>query len=215
MNVIMEHVFFKPWIGKNYQIGGIFGKKILVLGEGHVCDGCEQCGLKYAPFCEEMDTTKTVQFYIDSNFSDEIEKGGWFNTYKKFERSLVNKETTPEDSKEIWESISFFNYPQVAIPSSRMAGTSKQYKESADAMYEVLEELQPDIMIVWGMQLFHHTPNERWTTGEELVYDGYEVKNGYYQLLNKKQTRVIVVYHPSAGYSWDWWYKVIRNEIDK
>jgi hypothetical protein len=47
------------------------------------------------------------------------------------------------------------------------------------------------------------------------VYDGYEVKNGYYQLLNKKQTRVIVVYHPSAGYSWDWWYKVIRNEIDK
>ena len=211
----MEHVFFKPWIGKNYQTGGIFGKKILVLGEGHVCGGCEQCGLKYASFCEEMDTTKTVQFYIDSNFSDEIEKGGWFNTYKKFERSLNNKETTPEDSKEIWDSISFFNYLQVAMPTSRKAGTSKQYKESANALYEVLEELQPDIMIVWGMQLFYHTPNERWTTGEELVYDGSEVKNGYYQLLNGKITRVIVVYHPSAGYSWDWWYKVIKNEIDK
>ena len=32
----MENVFFKPWIGKDYDSGGIFNKKILVLGDNIV-----------------------------------------------------------------------------------------------------------------------------------------------------------------------------------
>ena len=33
---IMNKVFFKPWVGKDYDTGGMFGKKILVLGEAHL-----------------------------------------------------------------------------------------------------------------------------------------------------------------------------------
>ena len=33
----MEHVFFKPWVGKNYQKRGFNGKKILVIGESFYC----------------------------------------------------------------------------------------------------------------------------------------------------------------------------------
>ena len=33
----MDKVNFRPWIGADYETGGIFGKKILVLGESHYC----------------------------------------------------------------------------------------------------------------------------------------------------------------------------------
>ena len=37
--------FFSPRIGKDYARGGIFGKRILVLGESHYCGtGCADCG---------------------------------------------------------------------------------------------------------------------------------------------------------------------------
>ena len=92
----MKNVFFKPWVGKNYESGGIFGRRILVLGEAHICGGC----------------------------------GG-----------------------------------------------------------------------------------ERWRPGNELVIDNYAVKNGYYRLADGKEARVLWVYHPSAGYSWDWWNKVISTGL--
>lgn len=40
----MENVFFLPWVGSQYQTKGYNGKKNLVLGESHICGGCEQCG---------------------------------------------------------------------------------------------------------------------------------------------------------------------------
>lgn len=39
------NVFFQPYVGKDYTIGGLFGKRIMVLGESHYCDeGCADCG---------------------------------------------------------------------------------------------------------------------------------------------------------------------------
>ena len=31
----MKHVFFKPWVGENFSEGGLWSKKILILGESH------------------------------------------------------------------------------------------------------------------------------------------------------------------------------------
>ena len=203
----MEHVFFKPWIGKNYQNGGIFKKKILVLGESHYCGGCDKCGIKYAPECNDLNTTKIIESLLDGS------TGGWANTFKKFERSLVNKPTTAEESREIWESVAYFNFLQVAMTETRTAGSYEDYIEGQKAFLEVIEDLQPDLIIVWGIRLYGHLPNERWIQGEPLVVDNYSVKNGYYQLKQGKKSRVIAVYHPSTGYSWDWWYKVIASQL--
>jgi hypothetical protein len=206
----MEHVYFKPWVGKDYQTGGIFNKRILAVGEGHVCGGkCQnECGIKYSSECEELTTTIVVNDYLNGC------GGKWTSTYRKFERSLVNKETTLEDSKIIWQSIAFFNFLQVAITESRKAGTNEDYKESQTAFLEVIDELLPELIIIWGVgRLFYNLPEERWVEGSPLVIDDYHVKNGYYQLKNGEKSRCIAVYHPSTGYSWDWWYKVISSQI--
>ncbi len=200
----MKNVFFKPWVGKDYQSGGIFNKKILVLGESHYCGGCDKCGLKYNPEgCEDLTTTGMVEFYLSGA------KDKWTPTFMKFERSLVNKETTIEESNKIWNSISFFNFLQVAMDDTRQAGTYDDYAEGQKALSEVTDELQPELIIVWGVgRMYNNFPCEGWIPAENVPIDGYELKNGYYK---SKNTRVIFVYHPSTsrGYDWNWWYDAI------
>ncbi len=208
----MEHVFFEPWVGKDYQTGGLFSKKILVVGESHYCgsEDCNgKCGFRDFPEggCEDF-THNTIMDYLSGECTD-----GWTRTFKKFERSLVNKVTSLEDSNRIWHSLAFFNYLQVAMTEARKAGTDEDYKESQIAFYEVIEKLQPELIIVWGMRLFYKLPEENWTEGDSLIIDGYDVKNGYYQLKNGRKARCIAVYHPSAGYSWNWWHKVISSPL--
>jgi hypothetical protein len=109
--------------------------------------------------------------------------------------------------------LAFFNYLQVALTKSRKAGTNEDYKESQIAFFEVIDKLQPELIIVWGMRLFYKLPEEGWIWGDKLKVDEINVKNGYYQR-NGKKSRVIAVYHPSVGYSWDWWHKVIASQLN-
>lgn len=212
----MEHVFFHPWVGKNYPNGGIFGKKILVLGESHYCGSPNcmgRCGLKDFPEgCEDLTTTGVIEKYL-SGFKDK-----WTPTFRKFERSLVNKETTIEESNEIWQSLAFYNYLQIAMTDTRQGGEYEDYQEAGQAFFEVCEKLLPDLIIVWGTgRLYNNMVDKFWEPGKELIVDGYSVLNGYYILPNGKKIRVIAVWHPSTsrGYSWDWWYKVLGKECYK
>lgn len=207
----MEHVLFEPWKGRDYKTGGVFGKKILAIGESFYCSDED---IKKLPEGTSL-TDKVVKDYLairNGEFRDN--NGRWTNTYLKFERSLKGKKTTPEDSQEIWNSIAFYNYLQVPMSGARESGTPEDYKESENAFFEVIEELQPELIIVWGVtKLFYSLPEEKWTEGEDLIVDGNHVKNGYYQLKNEKSSRLIAVYHPSTGYSWNRWHKVISSQF--
>ena len=121
----MEHVKFEPWKGDNYDTGGIFGKKILAIGESF--------------YCSEEDavatlTDKIVTDYLAIRDGEYRENdGGWTNTYLKFERSLTGEETTPEDSHIIWNSIAFYNYLQVPMSGARESGSTIDYKNAENA----------------------------------------------------------------------------------
>ena len=40
-----NNIFFQPFVGKHYVSGGIFGKRIMVLGESHYYNvECADCG---------------------------------------------------------------------------------------------------------------------------------------------------------------------------
>ena len=198
-------IFFNPWVGKNYSTGGIFGRRIMVLGESHYCgENCSVCGVTHRGGCQDF-TSGVVRDYLDQN----NEREGWMSTYLKFERSLVNRETTPAESVKIWDSLLFYNFLQVAMQRPRQAGTSEQYRAAAGPFFEVLDRYQPDLLVVWGVRLWNNLPSERWIDGPGLVVDGSPVSNGFYSLPNGKKVRAVCVYHPSAGYSWDYWYRVI------
>lgn len=206
----MKNVFFKPWVGKDYESGGIFGKKILVLGEAHLCGGCSNCG--------KVDTAEECADFTSSNCIELLLEGhtdSWTPTFRKFERSLVNHETTLEESRKIWNSIAFYNYVQKAMDGSRKTPEWIDFRNSENAFFEVIDELRPDLIIVWGVtRMYDLLPDgDRWREGKELVVDNYKIKNGYYRRADKNETRVLWVYHPSTGYSWNWWHKVITKEL--
>ena len=201
----MKHVKFEPWVGNKYT-DGFCGRKILVIGESFYCSEEEAIATL---------TTQIVEDYLAIRKGDfRKNNGDWTKTYLKFERSLVGEETKPEKSQEIWNSIAFYNYLQVPMSGARESGLPIDYKNAETAFFEVLNDLQPDLIIVWGVgKLFNNLPEDRWTWGKSLNVEGMDINNGYYQLNNKNEVRCIAVYHPSAGYSWDKWHKVIESQL--
>ena len=203
----MSSVFFLPWVGRDYNSGGIFSKRIMVLGDSHYCGSpCNRCGVNPNSKCNSF-TTDVIESYLNPS----CEREGWMPTYLKFERSLVNHETTFEESRQIWDSLLFYNYLQVAMQGPRQAGTDGQYMDARKPFFEVMNMYQPDLLVVWGMRLWKKLPVDFWEDCAEMEVDGYPIQNGFYRLRNGKKVRAVCVYHPSAGYSWDYWYKVIMR----
>ena len=199
----MKKVFFKPWVGENYDYGSIFGKKILVVGESHYCDECEKCNEANAyAGCREFTKNVVKQIIVG-------EKTRWSGTFRKFAKSLTGERQITDE--QVWQSIAFYNYLQVAVAKARQAGEFADYAKSEDAFYEVLKDLRPDVMFIWGVtRMYDNMPSKGWEEGEEIVVDGYNVLNGHYTLDNGHRVRAIWVYHPSTGYSPEWWNKVIK-----
>lgn len=206
----MGKVFFKPWIGDDYASGGIFGKRILILGEAHLCDGCHDCGhVENAADCADFTTEDCIKVLLSGTTAS------WTGTFRKFERSLVNHDTGIEESRRIWNSLAFYNYVQKAIDGSRKTPQWVDFRNAEEAFFEVIDKLKPQLIIVWGVtRMYDNLPcGERWCDGEPLEIDGRAIKNGYYKLADGVDARVLWVYHPSAGYSQERWYNVIKTEL--
>lgn len=203
-------IFFQPFVGKNYRSGGIFHKKMLILGESHYCDqGCLDCGdTSRHPACK-MFTNERISDYLNPS----VTRDGWMNTFLKFERSLVGHETSQKESIEIWNSLTFYNYLQATMGGPRMAGTDQDYANAIDPFFDVLETYQPELMIVWGSRLWEKLPNTHgWQDGpSNLALDGNRIYTGSYQLLNGQKINALMVHHPSTGYDWKYWNKVINE----
>ena len=191
---------------ESYQVE--FGKRIMILGESHYCDeSCADCG-DCLLHRECMNFTQQV---LDDYLNENKERQNWMRTFLKFERSLVGEETKQAMRLKIWNSVVFFNYLQVAMGGPREAGTAEQYHQAGKAFFEVIEKYQPEYIIVWGKRLWNNLPNVGWQDGDDIVVDGYPVATGAYLLSNGKQVKVMAVNHPSVGYSWDYWHKVIQR----
>lgn len=102
----MSNFFFKPFVGSAYTSGGIFGKRVMILGESHYCEeGCADCGnARVHPECCGF-TNGVVSDYLNES----LERQRWMATYLKFERSLVGHETDWAERKKIWNSVVFYN----------------------------------------------------------------------------------------------------------
>lgn len=203
-----NNIFFLPFIGRYYANGGLFDRRVMVLGDSHYCDGgCCDCGnCRMYKQCAQF-TQDVIRDYLDEN----KDRQNWMRTFVKFERSLVGKMTDWALRRKIWDSVMFYNYLQVAMTGPRKAGTSAQYKQAVNSFFEVIDKYEPEWIIVWGKRLWNNMPNERWQDGDDIVVDGKRIATGYYLLSNGKRVRVVAVYHPSGGYSWDYWHKVIQG----
>ena len=213
-----SNVFFQPFVGKDYANGGIFGKRVMILGESHYCDeGCVDCG-----DCRLHRECMTFTQHVLGDYLDEgKERQNWMRTFLKFERSLVGELTDQAMRLKIWNSVIFFNYLQVAMGGPRQAGTDEQYRQAYAAFFEVIDKYQPEYIIVWGKRLWNNLPGDdwrhenasgvHWVDSNDIEVEGTWVPNGFYIMPGTKFVKVLVVNHPSVGYSWDYWHRVIQR----
>ena len=207
--------YFIPYIGKNYQTGNILPRRLLILGDSHYCGECAQCGIKGMADSNGFGclnfTREVVAKYLEYRQGKRSHES-WMNTYLKFEKALAGHETDDAESLKIWNSVAFYNYIQTAyISESRQAYTSDDYAQSFPYVKKVMNDLNPDVIIVWGNRLWSNLPNENWRDGGVVSAAGIEEDFGYYSLSNGKKVLTIRVTHPSAGFPWEAYGEIIKK----
>ena len=217
----LKNVFFKPYVGNEYENGLILkedgiieagteekkGLKVMVLGESHYCgEKCKDCGIASSYVenkCKEF-TKNVVTSYLDY-LNDKTEFEPWMNTFTKFSKALTGKD---ERSKDIWKSIIYYNYIQRAMNTARTRPDSDDFKESEDAFFDILQEYKPNVIICWGNRLFDNLPSKNGDYGKIIAIGERKYYTWYYQLKGFKAS-LLSIYHPSVGFNWESWNKVI------
>lgn len=191
----MEHVFFKPWIGKDFARGGLWGKRILVLGESHYQWD------KDIPLTQDL----TIEC-ITEQMKGVYKKQFWTNIAITF----LNRHPSIEEKNKFWNSVAFYNYVQSNVGfGPRIRPTPELWAKSSVPYLEILNELQPNCIIVLGYQLWENLPS----LGEKgPMIEGAEQKETWkYPIYGNAHALAYGIRHPSAGFSaWSWHPFVMR-----
>lgn len=210
-----SHVNFKPFVGKHYKEG--FGPQkdlILVLGESFPCRYRKECGDCTLENCRKMGfpddefseaPTKTVQYYLDDRSSNQ--------TFLCFERSVLGKDTTLEESEVFWSHLAFYNFFQKCFMKEDGARTCPEFGDwdySEEAFKEVLANLNPDKIIVWGCRLYDFLPD--WDGSGTIISCGEGKTDVWTYDLGGKKIPCMKIYHPSTplGKSRDYWHQFYK-----
>lgn len=181
----MSCVNYRPWIGNNYWDGGCFGKKILVLGESHYGDNWNSFLTQNVMLDHVYDRTRA--------------------TYTNFERALKGSTTNGDDRECIWQSVAFYNYIQEPLSGPRESPTQSQFEDAEEAFFEILDELEPDVVLIWGTRLWDNLPYTNFKSYGDCTYKGYSYRSGSYTTDNGTEVICYEMQHPSSGFSWSWW----------
>lgn len=211
----MSYIKFKPWVGCNYETGGVFAKKILVLGESH--------------YSEEQNRNPKPNFTIDviDEYVKDYFGAGYQQTFYCFAKAVMGKEELSEEERAaFWHSVVFYNYVQQyqSGPRQPLNLQESDKTENESAFQEVLETCMPDCIIVWGKRLYSMMPywNGRGDTLDVEVFDsdGSKTKIGSASVwiypIKGKEIPALCVSHPSTpvgkmrGY-WHLFYKRFLN----
>ena len=207
----MTNINFRPWIGKNYLTTGYKGKKILVLGESHYCDGgdngrCQECKKEnMKDYCFAMTEEVVTEFLTEYNGQ------GYLQCFLCFERAIAGKELSQKEREEFWQGVMFYNYIQFAQTGSRTAPRPEQWEQSKLAFQELLEQYMPDYIIVWGARLYNGLP-ELGGVGSKLTINGQDNTDVWTYTIKGKQIPALKVHHPSSatGKKRDYWHQFYK-----
>jgi hypothetical protein len=212
INLNFDSVMFLPWIGKDYANGGVFKKKILILGESHYCEDPNECngcrpGIK-------SDCNFLTYNAIKGQFTYGEKKHPIFT---KLARLLTGKEMIDlTDKEDFWNSVSFYNYVQTSVSGKPgVAPTSEMFQMSFQSFNEVMEKLTPDFLLIVSSRLWENLPGREgveWPAGP-IIEENNIVERTWYYKGKTKDTLSIVIYHPSSrSFSYEY-IPVVRKAL--
>lgn len=193
------------YVGEFYK-KGINGKRILVVGHQLVSE--EENPMANEPnwadnYEPRKDNIELIEQMIHGGYKREKDKRDGNRAFKIFVRLLSrNHQLTllSNESKNLWKSLAFCNYIQV--PTYNFNGKTvtgkdryEYYEDCLPIFKEYLDEIEPDIVIVWGSVTFPYISRlgNRVTDYHFVIY-----------LPSGKNIDVVKICHPSilsAGYT--------------
>ena len=212
-----KYVKFRPWVGEKYHTVGIFGKKILVLGESHYCKedknrnpACIALGHCSYDCMNEVCYSQTQDELeiISNNYTGVRYQQSFMTTAK----SVMGKELTNAEICSFWENVAFYNYMQHSQSGPTRPIEFLQYDYS-EAFREVLESLMPDYIIVWGVRLWKtYLPEWNGIRSEIILENGDRTPVWTYNI-NGKEMHAICVHHPCMGKGrvWNYWHAFLKE----
>lgn len=204
-----KHHFFEPYVGNHYK-EGIHGKKILVLGASFYCN-CVKC--PFFASCTSVILKDSSEFdskcpeYKSAGKQLHLEPGYCVEdaptTYQRF-AAYMGKHLGTEDYDTVWEHLAFTNYVQFFLPATNGSFRETMWSDLSErdfaAFTEVVQQLQPDIVVVWG-NVINSALKER----NPYLVDMKELQETEYYVCHldvpgvNRPVAVINPYHPSSG----------------
>ena len=183
---------FAPFVGTSYRNQEF---KILTLGESHYF-GEEDMALFHKdrtnPKIRNV-TKNVVNRFLEYNRGREKSFDKFMNTYSRYADALGNRKLSKEEQISIWETTAFYNFVQTPMPEPNVSPTQEDFKQSRGAFEEVLQDLDPCVVIIWSQRL--------WNNFEK---DNYSQENGIdYLEYNGKKYPILVINHPGYHYNFN------------
>jgi hypothetical protein len=199
---------FDPWVGSLYgKPQNIFGgKRVLVVGESHHSQ--EHAIGEVVPNM----TRETMEIYGSG------ERARWMRTFDNMAwavsgKSPVDLELSGQRGEfAIWNSMAFYNYIPVVLANYSRAErpTNEQFEAGKVPFEKLLLELRPEVLLIWGFQLFP------WIINNHFPHYGshpWDFTGEYVDLPTTPPTRAVRILHPSAAFSSGKWHLVIQRAL--
>lgn len=135
------------WIGSRYQDGGLFSKRVLLVGESTYP----------APGDDIADYNKRIP-------TEHINGSSRDNFRTRLVRALLGHEESPPQIEAVWQSVAFFNYITAPLSGPGEAPTEHMWQAHHQPLAERLNQLQPDVLLCLSFRLW-----DRLTTAGVLV----------------------------------------------
>jgi len=194
----MKHIKFNPWTGSNYRQAPL-GKRILILGESHYDFDPDQPIEGYAEL-----TNECIQEQIDGD----TKKAFW----TKIATTFLNRTPMLEDKRTFWHSVAFYNYVQSTAGSGpRKRPSGEQWTASESAFFEVLDLLEPQLVVVLGYTNWENLTNTDAEEGPGLPHFPH-VRTCRYRY-STGSCLAIRLLHPSSGFSPSDWNAPVFDAI--
>lgn len=143
--------YFMPWRGQCYEEGFRNGKRLLILGESHY--------IKNPVDDMPTFTQQVVEEYLDS-------EGHAYprDVFGRLHRMLTGVEDPAEVTvRQAWSRVAYANYIPVSVGASPDAHkTVKHWMLAAEFFPMLIDELQPDRLLVFGKSTWNHINHGKW-----------------------------------------------------
>lgn len=216
----MGNRFFNPFVGIDYNIGIHKGLKLLILGESHYCPYNSDSKVYNCPnwnTCTSIKTKNSSQFnkscpyynnkshrvLLEDSSIDEIQnyiEGSDNPSYNNF-FGFIGEYFGYNDKALLCNHLAFSNYVQYFQGSYITPPQTIGDVRNFESFLETLEELTPNIIIIWGMPIINHF-KKRYI---QKKVQHLSVRNNIYfwdLKYNNKQYIIINCYHPCNIHLW-------------